>query len=203
MICALRYTFIALAGFLFFSTASAVAQEQTAAPGSGMGGPKPLIMLDEDEKAPAKTKEAQLQEALNMLSQLPPPAQTEVTQESTKVKNYCDKNHLLSNFYDCSCLSLKFIKERIQTGPEPEFTRLIDTGDFDVCVAPPQIAGYSYKRCYDVIFLEKMTDKDVENACGCVARNMARSYTLTPRRNIRYIDRMFSSNMLRCRQNPI
>jgi hypothetical protein len=156
-----------------------------------------IINLEGDNLDKSKSEQ---QDALRLLAGVPPDMRAEVESEANKMQGYCEDNYMLHNFYDCSCFALGFAKQRILAGPDIDYTQLISKGNYEACVSQPAIAGYTYQRCYSVIYLNKVSNRYIKDVCGCVARNVAREFAKTPRMDMNFVDGIFNDNYGSCNQ---
>lgn len=156
--------------------------------------PGPRSGIDQDKR------KVDLEEPLRLLAQLPQAMQDEVTAEAEDMGIYCQNNLMLRNFYDCSCFSMRYMRERIMQGPDPDMSNLIEATDYAVCAFEPAIANYGYERCHDVIYMDRVSDKYITDMCSCTGRTLATRFTSRPVSSITYADNLFNASMQACRE---
>ncbi len=144
-------------------------------------------------------EEWDMEEVLKTVDKLPPEVQKDLMGEGNQAYQNCKNNVMLSNFYDCSCFALNYVNERIKRGPQDPYSKIVSTGDFKNCAFAPAIAGYSYKRCYNVLYLKTIGDKKMDNICTCTGKTLAKKFLERSATNMRYVDRLFTAALTECR----
>lgn len=141
-----------------------------------------------------------VQKPEDILATMPEEVQNELMEDAAEAHNYCERNYLLRNFYDCECWALEFLHDRIRKGPDVPFTNIVIDSKYDNCVSTPKIAGYGYQRCHDIVYLDRITDEGIENVCGCSGRTLASDYKKRPAPHIKYINNLFRETLKDCRR---
>lgn len=152
-----------------------------------------------DKKSRIYDFDSEFSSVMADVSRLSPSIRRDILSEADSSYTQCRGNVTLANFYDCSCYSLKTMKYRLERGPEVPGFKILDEGDFNDCVSEPLVAGYNYKMCNDILMMQKITDRQLEDVCGCVARTAATEYKNRPVMHIGYIDQLFSDTLDACR----
>jgi hypothetical protein len=155
----------------------------------------PHIIIQKEKGA----KGDDMEDLLELIASMPEEVQQELMNESNLAKNYCERNVMLSNFYDCSCFSLKIVAARIRKGPDIPFTNLIYEGQYKECVSMPLIAGYAMNRCNDSMTMANLTTGQLTDLCECTGRAMARNFASRPMPESNYVNHLFNDVMGACR----
>jgi len=156
--------------------------------------PTDLIIIEESKKIHE-------QDVFDLLEQMPPDIQGELLDEGKDAENYCSRNYLLAHFYDCPCLGIQFINERIQKGPDVGFLNLISQKKtYDHCVFKPSIFGFAYDRCERLLLTTHITDEKLDQICRCTGRSMAENFTRYPSLDIAYVDHLFRDKIKACKK---
>jgi len=93
-------------------------------------------------------------------------------EEADKFHDRCQGDERLQNYYDCECLSVKFLDKRIEEGPGRDPNALLLAIDGE-CKEATYLAGATYTGCLrnGVTVLPK--GKEMEEFCGCFANEYA------------------------------
>ncbi len=118
-------------------------------------------------------------------------------EEMQHIYELCENDKQMNSYYDCQCLSLKYLDTRIEKGPEISQSRIIRSLNAE-CPNTPAIAGQAYSRCIATGAL-RSNDTNIEEFCSCVGRTFVDLYTtnkIAPETNAFY--KLTSTAMIMC-----
>jgi hypothetical protein len=153
--------------------ASAFAQPAPSAPTVARG------QLQNDTVVPAEPTQEQIEEA-------------------NGVYNNCQSGASERSYFDCQCVSLVFLQQRIQDkkiGGQPVAAPIIEDIARKSCPNTTGIAGMTYTRCLS--WAPRMRP-DYENFCTCLANDYALRFSRTPTTSIRRAEMLTTSSMNQC-----
>ncbi len=98
----------------------------------------------------------------------------EYIQEAQKFFTKCENTAGMYQYYDCKCLSLKYLDKRIEKGPDAQ-TQNIALAISHECPDATIAAGYEYQKCLEH---QTLMPKDItpEKYCTCYANTYAKLY---------------------------
>lgn len=105
-----------------------------------------------------------------------PPAMSEVPDayidEAMAYYDTCQQRNVMNQYYDCKCLSVKFLDQRVARGPHvnrDEIARSLQSE----CRDPVGAAGPAYNECLKTASTMK-PGTDPEKMCACVGNTYAK-----------------------------
>jgi len=120
--------------------------------------------------------------------------------EATAFEEACRNNHKQKLYFDCRCLSIKYLEARIERGKEAPVSA-IENMLGDSCKDGTGIAGQLYEECLSD-FVAAPLEKDPEEFCSCYGNTFAQYFeNLEGRLTVRARGAFKSRARLRCR-NP-
>ena len=105
-----------------------------------------------------------------VFNQLPPEIQQQLVDEAMIIEDECSGRNRYSTFYDCRCMAVKYIDQRIKLGPDANQNQVYESIDNKECRSIEGMAGYTYERCYR----HNSMDPKVEEKCTCAANEVAK-----------------------------
>jgi hypothetical protein len=138
---------------------------------------------------------------MSKIMELPPEMQDELLAESQKAAEYCQQDYWLPQYYDCSCLGLKFLESRYEKGPEEVFINFINTLDLRECISMPMIAGMHYQRCKRFMEIEHLKPQETEAICECTSRKIVEEFNSIAAVNLQYLDDKLVPAINDCKMN--
>lgn len=105
-------------------------------------------------------------------------------EEATAFEEKCSTDPHLSRYYNCECLAVKFLDERIERGPAPSQSFIMQAIQGQ-CFDTIKLAGEEYTRCLNGNF----DDEELSKRCACIANTQAKLHELsrsapTSRKNV-------------------
>ncbi len=95
----------------------------------------------------------------------------EYLEEADAFFNECKTDYKMFNYYNCECLSVKFLDTRIESGPERSKDSIFLAIDH-TCKDATYLAGFTYNECIRD-GTELPPGKQMEEFCGCFANKYA------------------------------
>lgn len=172
--------------FLMFLLAFAAPRAPALAQDAAPGNPPGVQALADPRQKPAKP--------------LTPPKDVPVAylEEMDDVYRECEANNLFTLFYDCQCLSVKYLDKRIELGPWPTRDAIMVRINTQ-CANIPGIAGYTYGVCENRMMMRGR--QDYKELCECFGRTVAGKYARQPALNSRYFQVLQRDAYLKCGLN--
>lgn len=169
--------FLLMFGFLLIATGSAMAQ-------SAAGG---------TANAPDITR-GQLPQDKLVVPKQPNKAQVE---EASLMRKICEQS-MQKDYYDCECMSLKFLELRTLEGTDPQFqsdpVRLRALA-LKSCPNPINIAGNTYTRC---LSWAPRLGLDYEEFCTCYANQYSKMFSSNPTTSLIAYEYMTKKSLTAC-----
>lgn len=103
-------------------------------------------------------------------SQLP----DEYLDETEDFYKHCSTTSEMKNYYNCECLAVKFLDQRVARGPNPS-RESITLSIQRECADASQAAGYYYQNCMNQSVLMP-PEIPAEEYCTCFANTYAKLY---------------------------
>jgi hypothetical protein len=85
---------------------------------------------------------------------------------------YCNKDILVRQHYDCDCLSATYLDQRIKEGPIADRS-VVMSKIMEQCVSVSAAAAYGYERCQGYGSMNYDGGMEPEEYCACVGNNYA------------------------------
>lgn len=127
----------------------------------------------------------------------------EMDEESVVVYDSCNNNLYQKRYFNCECIAGLFRQVREKDGPmRPQddiVYQLYREEASKKCVNQTDIAGTTYEDCQNYARSFRAREKDNEDYCGCVARNVVKKFTKKPYLSLDYISQLNTDSMLACR----
>lgn len=118
--------------------------------------------------------------------------------EANSIFLNCSKSENQSHYFDCQCLSLKFLELRIQDfdkhGEALGSFALMDEAR-KACVNTAGLAGKTYNECR---VWAVQVRQDAEQFCSCYANAYAKTFAGSPTSNIKVNERLMVNSMQQC-----
>jgi hypothetical protein len=95
-------------------------------------------------------------------------------EEAYEFNNKCETDFVLSQYYNCDCLAVKYLDKRIETGPRTSAQSIMMSINKE-CKDAARAAGYYYQQCMENS--QTMgTDVPTEDFCKCLGNTYAKLY---------------------------
>lgn len=98
----------------------------------------------------------------------------EYIKEAIEYVRACEQNTLMSRYYDCRCMGVEYLDERIQAGPEAPASQLALTLG-PRCVDATGISGRFYEQC-SADYLSVPVGFDIDEYCECYANTYSKLF---------------------------
>jgi len=126
----------------------------------------------------------------------------EKDEEAMYIYQKCNGNFLRRQYFDCSCIAGQFRLERDSKYliPQSSILNKVYSGRDSMCANTVNIAGNSYQKCvqYSSIYRPRISKKQNEDYCVCVANRFANNFSKEPALDLRYIENIETGAMLSC-----
>lgn len=126
----------------------------------------------QDNPEPAAEEQQQEQPPEDDLSNIP----DEYIFEANEFHDYCLSKPQLKNHYNCKCMALKYLDQRIESGPAKNKSSIM----MDIrgeCTDLTEAAGYQYQHCMANAVLMP-SEIPPETFCECYANTYAKLFKL-------------------------
>lgn len=180
--------FLLLGFVLSVSYGFAHAQQTTGAQSASPYGTGPLGFLMEEENKEGRNYRV-------IFEQLPEDIRVELIEEVTREYNKCQRKGTFSKYYNCECVAIAYLDERIKQGPEPHSQTLLRQV-VTQCPYPEGVAGVSYKKCEDMMAFSVVGNLD--EFCTCFANFVSDEFTERPSQHSEYISVLHRQAMGEC-----
>lgn len=135
----------------------------------------------------------------------------EMDEESFVVFEKCNSNMHHKLYFNCECMAGTFRNMREKDGPmrpQEDIVYEMITKAPAECVNKPEIAGDAYEECLSYAKTFRELEKDNEQYCGCVGREVARSFSRKPQILMSNLTQMNADALLDCQErdgedNPV
>lgn len=170
---------------------SAFAQQSAESPQTGSAAPYtsgPLNFLMEQEN----------EEGINYMAvfeQLPEDIRVDLMEEVTREYQKCENQGVFSKYYNCECVAIAYLDERIKQGPGPHSQTLLRQV-VTQCPFPEGTAGISFRKCTDMMMMTVVGDLD--KFCTCFANFVSKKFTERPSQHSEYISFLHRQAMGEC-----
>lgn len=121
----------------------------------------PGVILAADKKQPVPTDKVPV----------------EYLEEMEEIYQECEKDGILSKFYDCRCKAVHYIDEKMSSGPETNKYTILEEIK-EECVDTASIAGNSINECRETLLSRGISN--YEELCECFANTYAREFAKNP-----------------------
>lgn len=147
-----------------------------------------------DVSLPEKKKEEIWGTESDVFKALPEDLKEIILDEVQTVYNNCLRKDMYSKLHDCRCVSIYFLDRRLRDGPHTDRNIMLEKVGA-VCPNPVETAGYIYQEC---VPMKKLTFKNVDEYCGCVANEVAVRYGKNPAPLLSYITHLKTEAHVKC-----
>lgn len=184
----IAHLFLLLGLALSMSYGFAYAQQTTRSQSASPYGSGPLNFLMEQENEEGMNYAA-------VFAQLPEDIRADLMEEVTQEYRKCERQGSFSKYYNCECVAIAYLDERIKQGPEPHSQTLLRQV-VTQCPYPEGIAGVSYMKCEDMMGFSVVGD--LEEFCTCFANFVSEKFTERPSQHSGYISALHRQAMGEC-----
>ncbi len=126
------------------------------------------------------------------------PTEAELKEANTVFKS-CDMNDRERAYFDCECISLNFLKQRMldqrDVNDNPTAAPFLIENARKACPNPTAIAGLTYSRCLQ--WAPPMRS-DYEPFCSCYANDFAKRFAFNPTSSLKINQIMMENSMNQC-----
>lgn len=168
------------------ATSNKAQNAQTDSTGNPSASGKSLSYLNQDGEEINYRK---------IFDKLPPDIQKSLEDEAQGQFSLCNSDPLYSRTYDCRCMAVKYLDERIKRGPETS-NAVIRRAVQLQCVDVASLAGLQYQNCQDSYgyFLKWKADE----FCKCYANSVAKYFAKNPSNKTDYLPSLGVSAAQEC-----